>query len=504
MSSEGKNRQLLILSLLVLPCVLFWQSLSYDFVFDDFARIHQHHAVIESGGLFNSIKQAFLSSYAPGNLYRPVSTLSFQLNFSFGQLEPFSYHLLSLLLHLACVVVIFLLLSKIGVKLEIAFFTSFFFSIHPLVVEPTVNIAARSDLLATFFGLLFLYSYVSSKNVASLVFLFLALFSKESAIVFPILLVMVLGFQNKQTCLRELLKSHLKHFVFIGLVVFLYLSARFYVLGENVITAYSVYRVENPIGHLGLFERIYPSFVVLGSYIEDALLPLSLSGDYSLLEPDFRAYIFSGAGIFSAILFSLFFVFAVRTKDRYLAFGGLWFLISFLVTSNLFIPIGTIKADRLAYLPLVGLILVLCQLTFKVWNRYRVASRYLWIFFAALFCFYVSVANARIEIWKDQETFSKATILDSPKNPKILYMLGSHYLNVVKNQNEAEKYYRASYEIGDGNIYAARAMLFISTEKHDPYAAKFWAEQVLRFVAQDPEAIQVLTEAESFIEIQNR
>ena len=93
------------------------------------------------------------------NSSRPVLILSFALNYWYGQLDPFSYHMVNIFLHSLNGVLIFLILSFIFPgNLFYSLFPSILFVSHPINTESVTYISSRSGVLcATFYLLSMLY-----------------------------------------------------------------------------------------------------------------------------------------------------------------------------------------------------------------------------------------------------------------------------------------------------------------------------------------------------------
>ena len=97
--------------------------------------------------------------------YAPVVLLSFALDYRVWGLQPFGYHLTSLLLHglnvaLAYAVARRLLGSRTG-----ALVAALVFAVHPLQVEAVVWVAGRKTLLCGSFALLALLCYMRSSKL---------------------------------------------------------------------------------------------------------------------------------------------------------------------------------------------------------------------------------------------------------------------------------------------------------------------------------------------------
>src|SRR3989344_6331818 len=145
------------------------------------------------------------------NYYRPFLFLTFALNYMVAGIKPLAYHLTSNFIHIFNGILVFWLLKRFdlgiskGRTLAVAFLTSLIFLIHPLQTEAITYISGRGDALVTTFMLATLILFYRSETtprlnlgriqgltlnrVLSLVFLVLALLSRETAIIFPFLAV---------------------------------------------------------------------------------------------------------------------------------------------------------------------------------------------------------------------------------------------------------------------------------------------------------------------------
>ena len=96
-----------------------------------------------------------------GLFQRPLSVLSFALNYRLSAGATWSYHALNLLIHLVNIVLIY----NIGKQLKIsAIFAAAIFATHPLATACVGQIYGRSYSLGTMFMSLALYQIVSRKN----------------------------------------------------------------------------------------------------------------------------------------------------------------------------------------------------------------------------------------------------------------------------------------------------------------------------------------------------
>lgn len=143
------------------------------------------------------IRDVFLPGSAGGLYYRPLLGLTFFINNSLFNLNPFVLHAENVLLHLGNVLLVYFLLRQIlslqgsNVHPASAFLGALLFGLHPMVTESTNWISGRTDLLMGFFLLLCTLLLISYRRTGVKIlpwlaaFFFLcALLSKELAIAF--------------------------------------------------------------------------------------------------------------------------------------------------------------------------------------------------------------------------------------------------------------------------------------------------------------------------------
>jgi Tfp pilus assembly protein PilF len=148
--------------------------------------------------------------------YRPLTWMTYGADYVVWGLNPFGYHLTSLLLHAVAAVIVYLLTRRLlglaigaapeqdeGALSVAAGLAALLFAIHPLRVEPVAWVSARADLLSTTFLLLSLLAYLRASRagdngkryggwLGSAVGLYLlSLLSKPIALGFPVVLLVL-------------------------------------------------------------------------------------------------------------------------------------------------------------------------------------------------------------------------------------------------------------------------------------------------------------------------
>jgi 4-amino-4-deoxy-L-arabinose transferase-like glycosyltransferase len=129
--------------------------------------------------------------------YHPITIATLAFNYSMTQLDPSSYLITNLLLHLINTALVFYFIWLIsGKKIWVAAFSAIVFGIHPMHVESVAWVSERKDVLYTLFFLLSLIQYWGflgggkNKNlIYCFLFFALSILSKPAAIILPFVLL---------------------------------------------------------------------------------------------------------------------------------------------------------------------------------------------------------------------------------------------------------------------------------------------------------------------------
>ncbi|KAL8221664.1 UNVERIFIED_CONTAM: Transmembrane and TPR repeat-containing protein 3 [Gekko kuhli] len=145
----------------------YWNSLFCGFVFDDVS------AILDNKDLHPStpLKKLFLNDFwgtpmseeRSHKSYRPLTVLTFRLNYLFSELNAVSYHLLNVFFH-AVVCIVFLKVCKIFLDSRSSVVASLLFAVHPIHTEAVTGVVGRAELLSSIFFLAAFLSYTRSKG----------------------------------------------------------------------------------------------------------------------------------------------------------------------------------------------------------------------------------------------------------------------------------------------------------------------------------------------------
>lgn len=189
----------LLLLVAALPYVGILRN-DFAYLYDDKAQIIDNPYVHSFGHLrevLTTSAWSYKGGYGESNYYRPVMTIGFLLCYRVFGPVAYGFHLTSLFLHTAVVIVLFLLAERLFRDRSAALGAAVLFALHPIHVEPVAWILTVCDLEMTFFYVLTFWFFLrmgeqrgerrlwtQAAMTASFV---LALCSKEPALTLPLL-----------------------------------------------------------------------------------------------------------------------------------------------------------------------------------------------------------------------------------------------------------------------------------------------------------------------------
>lgn len=420
------NKKIIILvcGLLVFlaPFVIYRNSLHNGFLAGDDEDIILRNAYLRDGSdFYKFFTQNFKAgSGVTSNYYRPFQLLTYGLIVKTIGIKPEPFHFSSILLHSLCGLLIYLIFLRLlypAVSLPIIFLTALVWAslpIHNEEIAGVTGLGSPSYLFWMLAGILaFLYFESGNKtrwyfvSVASFV---LSLFSKESAIVFPgLLLGMHIAYAQagalKRIKLKQLLILHAPFWI----IALIYISLRLTLLNfENTLNFYNSANIFTQ----NFSFRAYTFLTILGRGLAVIFLPIGLHPEKSW--PVFTGF-FNPQVFLSFLALTLLLALAVtlRKKNPLFAFGIFWFFFSYLPMSNLVVMINALALDHWFYVPSVGILLALASLL-----RKKAAQKVACLFLAAGVIIFSIITISRNQYWRDTETLSRFILRYEPDSAK--------------------------------------------------------------------------------------
>ena len=349
-------------------------TLALGFVFDDHVLIVTNDSIRSwryFPSYFTSHIWSFQYPHLLANYYRPLFLTWLRLNDALFGLNPWGWHLTSVLAHVAATYLVYRLCLKLAGDRWMAGAAGLIFGLHPVHAEAVADITSIQEPLSTFFILGTMLTFCRSREAgprfrwlaASLGLTAAALLSKESGMVLPILVggfAWIYGGTSAKkvapvgapTCLFERLRYALGASIPFWAIVLIYVPVRIQALKgfAHVVTP------------LSLSKEVFTIPSVLVFYLRVLIWPSGLSCYYDtpyVSIPGWRDFALPIALLVGVAAGLAFWYGRGRLntpeETRAVAFACLWMILTLLPVLNFrFLPESEIAHDRYVYLPSVG------------------------------------------------------------------------------------------------------------------------------------------------------
>ncbi len=434
------------LALILLGLLVYLPGLPGGFIFDDYHNIVDNPAMRPAEWNSEALVRAALSSPS-GPLRRPVSSLSFLLNYEVFGAGAFSFKLFNLILHLANACLLYLLGRALLTRLtamtrascdSVALLAAAMWVVHPLNLTSVLYVVQRMNSLAAFFCLISMFAYMKIRERAVLpgatvpwalwgVLIssgVLALGSKENAVLLPLALLLI-----ETTCFRFRSAPKLKWGYWVVLLLGV-AGVMFLVLEREILTRGYAHRP------FTAWERGATELRVLAYYLKQILLPDPFS--MALLHADFTVSrgLFSPPTTFLALLLHaalLGFACWYRSRYRLFCFSVAWFYLWHLLESTIF-PLELLYEHR-NYLATTGPLLLISTLLLHI---PRVTPRVLVLTGIGVVLILGSMTFYRAWRWSDPVTLALLERQHNPKSERAAYEYARVLLNAYTVNRRAD------------------------------------------------------------------
>ncbi|HWY13487.1 MAG TPA: tetratricopeptide repeat protein [Bacteroidia bacterium] len=442
----------------ILTLSIYFPSLNNKFLndWDDGVYVINNPQIksLHSDSISYTLNKAF-KSYTYGH-YHPLTMLSYCMEYNLSGVNPKTYHITNLLLHILNAFLVFALVWLLVRQSLVAFITSLLFALHPMHVETVAWIADRKDLLCSLFFIAAMCSYVmyhqnqNKKYYILTFFLFvLALFSKAMAITFPVVLFALDYFMTGKISIKNSK----------GKLLFLILSLIF---GYVSILAQKSNDALADLDHINILEKIMFSSYSIIMYVVKLFSFSNISAFYNYpLTENGKYPLFFYAAPF--LLFGLIWVvLKIKQHKKLIRFGLAFFLITIALVLQI-IPAGNvIMADRYTYLPYIGLFFIIAGFSNSIIANISLkstsarpivmASLVVYVFGCCYFSF------GRTKVWNNSMSLWTDTIEKNPDaalpycNRAALFLKQNQTEKAISDLNHAitirPKYITAHYNRG--------------------------------------------------------
>lgn len=457
--------------LILLSAFLFLaysNSFQVPFLYDDRGSIEANPSI---RSVLGSLKPVFYGIESVTG--RPVLNFTLALNYNWGGLKVWGYHLVNLLIHLSVGILLYCLLNR-TLKRQ-GFWNSFqqdskwvagsvvlVWALHPLQVESVTYIVVRSESLVSLFYVGTLYCSLCSWDsnrphfwkMLSVILCWCGMGAKEVMVTAPVVVIL---YDSVFSGLKFLKLWERKRFYYYGLFSSWIFLAYLVVMSEGRGDAVGF------SGAIGLEDYVKTQFWALTQYLRLALWPDSLVFDYGIMTVTSPERVIPCAliviSLIAVILWGLW-------KDPKWGFWGIWSILLLLPTSSV-VPIHSEPiSEHRFYLALFPVILYL------VAGGYRIIGRWIFIMVLILSIVLGNRTYVRNQDYQSVESIWRDTVMKVPQNARAhnnyageLYRKG--------DPQEAEKHLREAirYQPDQLNAYLNYAMIceeqnrFVEAEK---------------------------------------
>lgn len=409
------NRELLVcLILVIVTLTVYWNVSHYDFINYDDGEYVSENRQIQSGLTKENLEWSFSLHENKKFYWHPLTWISHMLDVELYGLDPGRHHLTNVIFHVFNTILLFLILHRMTGALWRCAFVAALFALHPINVESVAWIAERKNVLSTFFGFLALWFYaVYTKRPGLLRYLGVALFfvlsllAKPMLVTLPFVFLLLDCWPLKRIEIQQTIGSiiHRAARLIAEKVPLLILSALWVCL-----SAASTRGIGNVIAlqSVPLMLRIENALVSYLKYIGKLFWPLNLAIYYPYPEIIQLWQVLGAVVVLCAI--SIGAVRALRGHP-YLAVGWFWFLGTLIPVIGL-VQVGVWQelADRFAYVPLIGLFVMIAWGGPHLINRWRHKRTGLIIAASFLLLVLAMTAHLQIRHWGDSVGVFKQAI----------------------------------------------------------------------------------------------
>jgi Tfp pilus assembly protein PilF len=430
----------LLLALVTL--VVWWPVVHCDFVnYDDPGYFSENPHVL--GGLSWANAVWAFSTADAGN-WHPLTWLSLMLDAELFGPGPMGPHSVNLLLHTANTLLVFLLLRRMTMATWRSALVAALFALHPLHVESVAWVSERKDVLSAFFGLLALLAYAryadkfktgtpSSKAFycLALVFFALGLMSKPMLVTLPLVMLLLDWWPLQRFNISMLPRLLIEKIPFFALAA------------ASCVVTFIVQQKGGAVATLARYSvsvRIENAFISYARYLGKAFWPATLANPYP--HPEFWPM---GLVLSAVVLFAGLCVATVHLRKRfpYALTGWFWFAVMLVPVIGLVQVGGQAMADRYAYLPLIGVFIVLSWGFAEVQLWRPIAGRKLAVLVAVLLSACAALTEKQISFWQNDGALFLHALKTTKNNYVACVNLGTWFSKTGQIEETLDCYYRA-------------------------------------------------------------
>ncbi|XP_063530696.1 protein O-mannosyl-transferase TMTC1-like [Cydia strobilella] len=392
--------------------------------------------------------------------YRPLTTLTFRLNYLFSGLSPWYWHLTNACLHcVSCTLVARASATIARLRRPFAALAGLLFALHPVHSEAVAGVVGRADVLASIFFLssILMYHGCSNRYRAcwSVVLAALSMLAKETGLTALLVNIVLDLYKNWPGARCSLMvkwrwKGDACARITIALAGLVLLATARVALLQGSLPAFSP-QDNPPAFHPSFLVRLM-TFCYLAAFNWWLLLcPWTLSHDWQMGSVPLVTSGWDPRNLLTVAALIVLIALSYRCwidlefqRHTPAAVGLMLLVIPYLPASNLLVTVGFVVAERVLYLPSVGSVILTAYGIQLLWHRSN--RRLLVVGIAILAASFAARTILRNEDWRTRETLLRADLTVLPHNAKLHYNF-ANFLKDMEQQENAIKHYKEALKL---------------------------------------------------------
>jgi tetratricopeptide (TPR) repeat protein len=305
--------------------------------------------------------------------------------------------------------------------------SAFFFLFLPINANSVLYAYALSDILMTFFMLSALYLLsknikTSTLNFALIIFLFsCALLSKQSAVIFPALLIFTDLLFGIEIAKRRL------HYITIFIITFLYLLGRYMFFG-------GIGDLEAVGQTFDQQDYLFVQGIMILKYLCLAVFPYGFAIDHTYLPQDFNALEKLMAWILILVPCSVSLFYVASKKSNVFVRLASWFCIFFVIALlpvSSFLPTVDLFVERRSYLSTIALVSMIGLFATLLLNTQKRNLRKLIVisFLTSILVLFSFITWNRTTLFGSPQNLWEEAFALYPQSKRIRVNLGTAYID---------------------------------------------------------------------------
>lgn len=455
---------------------LYIYSVTFDYVLDDQIVITKNNYTKKGlAGISEILSTESMQGYfgeqkdlVVGARYRPLSIVSFAIEYQLWGLNSFMSHLINVLLYALTGIFLYRILLMLFPRKEdqnpfftVPFIASLLFVAHPIHSEVVANVKGRDEimtLLGAMGSMYYTMKYLVNRKqlylILSGIMFFLGLMSKENAITFlAVIPATVYFFTNTENSVN------FKTLVPLLIATAIYLIIRYSVIGYFLGSGQKITDLmNNPFAQMTGAEKMATIFYTLLLYLKLLIFPHPLTHDYypyAIPKLDWSSI----WAILSLVIHLGLAYIAVRNfkKKSILSYCILFYLATLSIVSNIVFPVGTFMNERFVYISSIAMCLAGAWFFVNYLSNLQGGKlKGLAIALIALFTVGFSAKTiARVPAWKNKLSLNVAAIKYSANSARANCFMGTALFEEYQVEKDEAK---RKAMLADINKYIDRSL----------------------------------------------